>query len=117
MKLEDLKDGMIVELANGQKYLVWKELGAIFNKTGYMKLSSYTPDMLHEDRGDTEWDIVKVYVSDFPSPIHRLDNSNHTLVWDRYARVREAKRISKELKEAQEKVENLLKQLEKFNNG
>lgn len=65
MKKSDLKTGMVVEVRNGEKYLVMLnpdcvDRDLISFSGGFMELSTYD-DNLTDSSGDDDWDIVKVY--------------------------------------------------------
>ena len=75
----DLKNGMIVELRNGNRYMV---VGTdLLGLNGYMGLCSYNKDLLKYDSTSTDpdWDIVKVYKN-----IYHLDlKKANCIVWER----------------------------------
>ena len=58
MTKSDLKDGMVVEIRNGNRYMVLKE--TFLRQFGYVYFSSFTDDLMsifdHRD-----FDIVKVF--------------------------------------------------------
>ncbi len=57
MDIKDLKDGMVVELRNGRRYMVDGNLG--INLKGYIPLHVFSKDMTLENV--SQGDIVKVY--------------------------------------------------------
>ncbi len=60
MKLSELKNGAVVELRNGQRYLkVDNTFLLLEDFGGYMRIDSYAEDLKIKD-DDPEWDIVKV---------------------------------------------------------
>lgn len=76
MKKSELENGMIVELRNGNKYIVikdytnkrpiniaTKDVLLEINGNGYMSLDTYTDDLLRPSRGEVgvNFDIIKVY--------------------------------------------------------
>lgn len=76
MKKSELENGMIVELRNGDKYIVikdytnkrliniaTKDVLLEINGNGYMSLDTYTDDLSRPSRGEVEvnYDIIKVY--------------------------------------------------------
>lgn len=91
MTKADLKTGMVVELRNGDKFLVMlnpdcedRELISFYG--GFMKLNNYD-DNLNDNEGDAEYDIIKVYTAE--TSICRLFESSNgkglrlTLLWER----------------------------------
>lgn len=65
MKKSDLKTGMVVEMRNGERYLVmlnpdYVDRDLISFSGGFLPLCEFD-DYLAANDGDTEWDIVKVY--------------------------------------------------------
>ena len=84
MTKADLKDGMVVEIRCGRRYLVLR--GHLLNEDGgFMFLDSFDKNMeaMIGERSD-ERDIVKVY---YPTLIHALDVLNKRtdggLIWKR----------------------------------
>jgi hypothetical protein len=91
MLKKDLKTGMVVELRNGDKYLVMlnpetegREL--ISFESGWMPLSKWFDNLIFYN-SDNDWDIVKVY--SFGDYICRLFDDNYDtesllmLIWER----------------------------------
>lgn len=84
MKKSELKNMMIVELRNGERYVV--VVDRLFYRSGYMPLTAFTDDLKHANRAYESEDIVKVY-----SPIEYLptfvdlDHADQlcTLEWER----------------------------------
>lgn len=84
MKKSDLKNMMIVELRDGDRYVVVGD--RLYYGNGYRPLSSFTDDLKHVNRTFESEDIVKVY-----SPIKYLPTSADlnrveqlcTLEWER----------------------------------
>ena len=72
----DLKDGMVVEVDNGKKFLV---LGDKFiGYSEWLSLSHYTDEL-----SDGQWTVNKVYKTN-PYTIHNIFESKHlTLIWER----------------------------------
>lgn len=99
MTKSDLKDGMVVELRNGDKRLVLFE--SFIENSNWDRFCEYTENLInnsHERR-----DVVKIYTT-----IGRLFNNifedrNLTLIWER-----------KEKSEAEIKLDTIEKQIEKL---
>lgn len=76
----DLRDGMVVELANGNRYLV---LGENFiNKIGYLCISDYS-DGLDTDTEPYNWNVNKVYKSSAYNTDFIFKDEYLTLIWKR----------------------------------
>lgn len=84
MKKSDLKNMMIVELRDGERYVVVGD--RLYYGSGYLPLSSFTDDLKYVNRTYESGDIVKVY-----EPIKYLPTAvdlNYvgqlcTLLWER----------------------------------
>lgn len=70
MKKSDLKNRMVVETRNGNRYLVVDDYLLAINGKGFLFLSSYTDDLTNKDKLTTdpieekinrEFDIMKIY--------------------------------------------------------
>lgn len=69
MKKSDLKNRMVVEIRNGDKYLVVDDYLLAVNGDNFMMISSYTDDLMDKDKStdpmeeeiNREFDIMKVY--------------------------------------------------------
>lgn len=59
MKKSDLKNRMVVECRNGNKYMVIDD--KLISTTGFMRLSDYKTDLSLKDISCNELDIMKVY--------------------------------------------------------
>ena len=92
MKKSDLKTGMVVETARGEKYLVMlnpdcEGRDLISFDRGYMPLSKYENDLTYIN--EPEWDIVKVYTLGTSIYYILATNANHNrklvynLIWER----------------------------------
>lgn len=87
MKLKDLKTGMVVQMANNQKYLVVNDY--FINNTGHMPFDKYDEDMKNRS-GFGILDIIKVWelkeLTNFSSMLESdwtsEDRFGH-LIWDR----------------------------------
>lgn len=93
---DDLKTGMVVEYANGEKALVLvgefetdcygKQNVMFIDSCGFMNGSSYNSDLfdVDEDREDDDYTIVKIYKPCVHGLEDMLRNCNEqTLIWER----------------------------------
>lgn len=78
----DLKDGMVVEYRNGKRRMV---LGDIFTKDGFVNISEYDDNLIHNDifGWNPDLDIVKVYKSSARVLPEWFKDCYLTLVWER----------------------------------
>ena len=75
MTKDELKNGMVVEIRKGVKYLVSGDI--LVRDKGFVPLSEFNNDLTATQEQD-EFDIVKVY-----DITHRLDFTDLTLLWER----------------------------------
>lgn len=99
MTKNDLKDGMVVELRNGKKYVVL--LGKIMNISNYTNIHQYDDKLEMKDM--TTFDIVKIFNSKGWSLNNISDNDNLSLIWKR-----------EEKSEAEIKLDSIEKQIEEL---
>ena len=79
MEKKDLKNGMIVEIRKGDKFLILS--GRMVNKTEHVVCSHYNDDLT--DNQNREYDIVKVYKC-LPITLNDLfEDYNLELIWKR----------------------------------
>lgn len=76
----DLKDGMIVECANGKRYLALGD--KLINGSGFLEIKDYNSD-LKSDINPHKWNINKVYKVDACHINGIFNNNNLTLIWER----------------------------------
>ena len=76
----DLKDGMVVELVNGNKYFILNN--RILDDWGYLSLSEYNANLEYGDDKSHKYTIKKVYKVD-AYDLDVLDDNYHTLIWER----------------------------------
>ena len=76
----DLKDGMIVECANGKRYLALGD--NLINGSGFLEIKDYNND-LKSDINPHKWNINKVYKVEAHHINGIFNNNNLTLIWER----------------------------------
>lgn len=82
MKKNDLKNMMIVETRNGDRFLLTD--GTLYNHHSFIYLDYYNDDMTLKCRDYPYLDIVKVYSKVRYIPDFKNFNTNeHTLEWER----------------------------------
>lgn len=87
MKKSDLKNRMVVETRNGNRFIVVDEYILNVNGRGYMMLDSYSDDLMNKSIGFSAWaikinrkyDIMKVYDQTKTWDYHNEDD----LLWER----------------------------------
>ena len=78
----DLKDGMVVELANGNKYLVLGEV--MLNNTGSFKIERFDDNLELKGYDPKVWAINKAYSIKYACWLQGIfDDDNLTLIWER----------------------------------
>lgn len=103
MRLENIEDGMVIEVRKGTRYV--KIRNRLIGMEGWLYLSSYKDD-LTSGSGSDEFDIMKIYTMESFAFKPILEGSKHSrnLIWERkeliridsYEKLEEArKRISK----------------------
>lgn len=85
MKKSDLKSGMIVELKDGNRYVVMKNTscGSVLWGKGIKELSEYTPELKHKKCKNH--DIIKIF--DMESNSALVKKANYRLLWDREVKI------------------------------
>ena len=123
----DLKTGHVVELRDGKRYLVFRDIPHKFynNDDLLIKLDSgqnrslecYEDNLLRNDR-DNEVDIMKVFESDYIGNILRIIGNNNgddlklTLVWQRESeQMVQIKSVIADLKDKLREAEDKLKRI------
>lgn len=108
MTKSELKTGMIVVLANGKEYMVYKDIGtnyfsdykdvvvAMDGSNSWNRLERYNEDMTFCNRNYHDLDIVKVIKVDHPYAFIRLEyeKDKRKVIWTKkkqytYAQLRE----------------------------
>ena len=83
MKKSDLKNGMVVELRNGKRFLIVNDLG--IGKDSCIKLDGLLgyDENLNDVSGDSEFDITKIYKTVGNTFKTLFDNERLSLIWER----------------------------------
>lgn len=82
MKKSDLKNGMVVELRNGKRFLIVNDLG--IGKDSCIKLDGvWYDENLYDIIGDSTFDITKIYISSGRTFKTLFDNERLSLIWER----------------------------------
>ena len=109
MTKSELKNGMVVELRNGKRFLIVSNLGigkdSCINFNG---LDGYDEN-LYDINGDSTFDITKIYISSGRTFKNLFDNERLSLIWEREETKlsNEDKQITKKgLKKIQEECKN-----------
>ena len=94
MKKSDLKNGMVVELRNGKRFLIVNDLG--IGKDSCINLDGFFGyyENLNDISGDSTFDITKIYISSGCTFKNLFDNERLSLIWER-----EDTKLSKEDKQ------------------
>ena len=83
MKKSDLKNGMVVELRNGKRFLIVNDLG--IGKDSCIKLDGLVgyDENLYDINGDSTYDITKIYKTVGNTFKTLFDNERLNLIWER----------------------------------
>ena len=94
MKKSDLKNGMVVELRNGKRFLIVNDRG--FGEDSCINLDGFFgyDENLYDINGDSTFDITKIYISSGRTFKNLFDNERLSLIWER-----EETKLSKEDKQ------------------
>lgn len=106
MTKSDLKDGMVVELRDGDKRLVL--YAKLLSLDGYDSISSYTEDLKHKN--DNGYDIVKIY----KGQAYSIDEifKSLSLIWERKSEAEiKLEEIQKQIEELSKSAEELRKEI------
>lgn len=76
-----LKNGMIIELRNNDRFIIIDGIG--YNNNGYTLLKIYDEDLKLMHSIDREFDIMKIYKSKDESILRCFNNNNLELIWER----------------------------------
>ena len=83
MTKSDLKNGMVVELRNGKKFLIVNDLG--IGKDSCIKLDGFGgyDENLYDVIGYSTYDITKIYISSGRTFKNLFDKDRLSLIWER----------------------------------
>ena len=110
MKKSDLKNGMVVELRNGKRFLIVNDLG--IGKDSCINLDGFFgyDENLYDINGDSTFDITKIYISSGRTFKNLFDNERLSLIWEREEKQELSKEdkqiIKKGIKKIQEECKN-----------
>ena len=83
MKKSDLKNGMVVELRNGKRFLIVNDMGigkdSCINLDGFMGYN----ENLNDVTGDSTLDITKIYKTRGCTFKNLFDKDRLSLIWER----------------------------------
>ena len=83
MTKSDLKNGMVVELRNGKRFLIVDDLGigkdSSINLDGFFGYDKNLYDVI----GDSTFDITKIYKTEGTTFKTLFDNERLSLIWER----------------------------------
>ena len=83
MKKSDLKNGMVVEIRNGKRFLIVNDLG--IGKDSCINLDGFFgyDENLNDVSGDSTFDITKIYISSGRTFKNLFDKDRLNLIWER----------------------------------
>lgn len=105
MKKSDLKNGMVVELRNGKRFLIVNDFGigevSNIDLDGYLGYDENLNDVL----GDSSFDITKIYKTEGLTFNNLFDNERLSLIWEREEKSKLSKVDKKVIKEGLKKIQ------------
>lgn len=85
MKKSDLKNMMVVELRNGNRYC--KIDNFLMRECGHMNLNSYDEDLLEQKTRNNDFDIVRIFNTKGCTFDTIFTEKKLELIWERYPKV------------------------------
>ena len=110
MTKSDLKNGMVVELRNGKRFLIVNDIGigkdSCINLDGFFGYDANLNDI----NGDSTYDIIKIYKTEGNTFKSLFDKDRLSLIWEREEKSKlsneDKQIIKKSLKKIQEECKN-----------
>lgn len=121
---DDLKTGMLVELRDGEKYMVFKDAPSLntagtdclvnINRDDWFYLSNFT-DSIHlvNSNHSSDWDIVRVFQAKHPYAFTGV-GSEYQLIWERVEKSPQQLKIE-ELEQTINKAKQQIEELKEEN--
>ena len=109
MTKSDLKNGMVVELRNGKRFLIINDLG--IGKDSCINLDGFFgyDENLYDINGDSTFDITKIYISSGRTFKNLFDNERLILIWERKKQPKLSEKDKKVIKKGLKKIQELCK--------
>ena len=109
MKKSDLKNGMVVELRNGKRFLIVNDLG--IGKDSCIKLDGLVgyDENLYDINGDSTFDITKIYISSGRTFKNLFDNERLNLIWEREEKQELSNEDKQIIKKGLKKIQEMCK--------
>ena len=105
MTKSDLKNGMVVELRNGKRFLIVNDLGigedSCINLDGFMGYN----ENLNDVSGFSEYDITKIYKTAGNTFKNLFDNERLILIWERKKQPKLSEKDKKVIKKGLKKMQ------------
>ena len=107
MKKSDLKNGMVVELRNGKRFLIVNDLG--IGKDSCINLDGFFgyDENLNDVCGNSTLDITKIYKTEGTTFKTLFDNERLNLIWERKEQPKLSEKDKKKIKIALKKVKEI----------
>lgn len=105
MTKSDLKNGMVVELRNGKRFLIVNELG--IGKDTYINLDGFSgyDEKLNDVSGAKTFDITKIYKTIGYTFNNLFDNKRLSLIWEREEKEELSENDKKVIKKGIKKIQ------------
>ena len=109
MTKSDLKNGMVVELRNGKRFLIVNDLGigedSCITLNGFMGYDKNLNDIMRY----SEYDITKIYKTEGNTFNNLFDNERLSLIWEREEKQELSKKDKKVIKKGLAKAREYCK--------
>ncbi len=105
MRKSDLKNGMVVELRNEKRFLIVNDIG--IGKDSYINLDGYFGygENLNDVRGNSTFDITKIYKTEGVTFNNLFDNERLSLIWEREEKSKLSEEDKKVIKKGLKKIQ------------
>ena len=105
MRKSDLKNGMVVELRNGKRFLIVNDMG--IGKDSCINLDGFFgyDENLNDVSGFSEFDITKIYKTVGNTFKTLFDNERLSLIWEREEKSKLSKEDKKIIKKGLKKIQ------------
>ena len=105
MKKSDLKNGMVVELRNGKRFLIVDDRG--FGEDSCIALNGFMgyDENLNDIMRYSEFDIIKIYKTEGNTFKSLFDKDRLSLIWEREEKSKLSKEDKKVIKKGLKKIQ------------
>ena len=105
MTKSDLKNGMVVELRNGKRFLIVNNFGIGKDSCIYLEGSFGYDENLYDVIGDSTFDITKIYKTEGTTFKTLFDKERLSLIWEREEKSKLSEKDKKVIKKGLKKIQ------------